>query len=207
MGGVSRNLRSNALPETIAIEAVHPPISNFGKRGFFQSIQNRGSPMSNPKHSSQKSKNLGRGRPSIYSEELANQICTRIALGESVRKICSTDDTPNEETIYRWVLNNEDFSKKYRLAREMQQERHLDELLEIADDPPPLTAMGATDSGAIQHARLRIDTRKWAMARLSPKKYGEKLDMSHGVQADNSLASLIRRISGTGLPVVKDDPE
>lgn len=114
---------------------------------------------------------------------------------------------PNEETIYRWVINIEDFSKKYRLAREMQQERHLDELIEIADDPPPLTPMGTTDSGAVQHARLRIDTRKWAMARLSPKKYGEKLDMNHGVQPEDPLASLIRRISGSGLPVVKEASE
>ncbi len=161
--------------------------------------------MSNPKHSSQKSN--GRGRPSIYSNELADKICTRIAFGESVRKICASEDMPNEETIYRWVINIEDFSKKYRLAREMQQERHLDELIEIADDPPPLTPMGTTDSGAVQHARLRIDTRKWAMARLSPKKYGEKLDMNHGVQPEDPLASLIRRISGSGLPVVKEASE
>ncbi len=162
--------------------------------------------MPKPKRSADVKEKAARGRPSIYSSDLADKICMQIAFGTSVRKICTADDMPNEETVYRWILNNEEFSKKYRLAREVQQERHLDEIIEIADKHPPLTATGSTDSGAVQHAKLRIDTRKWAMARLAPKKYGEKVHLDHCAQPENPLADLIQRICGTGLPVVKDDP-
>lgn len=45
-----------------------------------------------------------------------------------------------------------------------------DEILEIADGTP-------AEKGAIALARLRIDTRKWMMSKLSPKKYGDRLDL------------------------------
>ena len=32
-----------------------------------------------------------------------------------------------------------------------------------------------TDSEAIQRSKLRVDTRKWAMSKLAPKKYGDKI--------------------------------
>ena len=44
-------------------------------------------------------------------------------------------------------------------------------MLEIADETPP-------DKDAIAAARLRIDTRKWVMSRMNPKKYGEKVDVA-----------------------------
>jgi len=161
--------------------------------------------MPKPKRSADVKEKAARGRPSIYSGDLADKICMQIAFGNSVRKICAAADMPNEETVYRWILNNEEFSKKYRSAREVQQERHLDEIIEIADEQPPLNAIGSTDTGAVQRAKLRIDTRKWAMARLAPKRYGTQADLSQNVESENALASLIRTIYGTSLPVVKDD--
>ena len=92
-------------------------------------------------------------------------------------------------------------------ALEIKADIMRDEILEIADAPPEKTPFGSTDSGAVQDKRVRIDTRKWLMARQSPRKYGDKLDIDHGVQKDNPLASLIQRIAGTGLPVVKDVPD
>lgn len=162
--------------------------------------------MANTENFPDMAKASGRGRPTIYSEVLADQICVRIAAGDSVRKICQANDMPNEETIYRWILNLEAFSKKYRTAREIQQERYLDELIEIADEKPRVTPMGSTDSGAVQHAKLRIDTRKWTMARLAPRKYGDKMGLDHGVQQENPLATLIKRIAGTALPVAIEIP-
>ena len=147
------------------------------------------------------------GRPSLYSDELADEICSRIAAGESVNKITQESDMPCRDTFFRWVFNNKQFSDKYARALEIKADIMRDEILEIADAPPEKTPFGSTDSGAVQDKRVRIDTRKWLMARQSPRKYGDKLDIDHGVQKDNPLASLIQRIAGTGLPVVKDVPD
>ncbi|CAH0532189.1 terminase small subunit, partial [Ralstonia phage UAM5] len=53
------------------------------------------------------------GRPSIFTEELAMKICLRIACGESVRTICKDAGMPSQDTIYRWVFQNAEFSEQY----------------------------------------------------------------------------------------------
>lgn len=85
-----------------------------------------------------------RGRPSKYSEELALEICSRIAEGESLLKICRDDHMPRRETVHVWVLEGEkhtmsdgfdqkgeeirvSFSNKYARARELQAEYLFDE--------------------------------------------------------------------------------
>ena len=35
------------------------------------------------------------------------------------------------------------------------------------------------DGPAVQHAKLRVDTRKWAASKLKPKKYGDRLENVH----------------------------
>lgn len=104
------------------------------------------------------------GRPSTYSEEMADLICEKITEGMSLRKICMLDGFPKSSAVYVWLDRNPDFADKYARAREAATEDMLEEILEIADN----TELDAQDK------RVRIDTRKWAMGKLKPKKYGEK---------------------------------
>lgn len=49
-------------------------------------------------------------------------------------------------------------------------------MFDIADKMPKLTDTKfgtAVDAGDIQHKRVQIDTRKWALSRMQPKKYSE----------------------------------
>lgn len=115
------------------------------------------------------------GRPTDYSNEIADLICERIADGESLRSICSDESMPCRATVFRWLGLDKAFSDQYARAKEEQAELLADELVDIADEPPPLTAMGSTDSGAVAAMRLRIDTRKWVASKLKPKKYGDKV--------------------------------
>jgi hypothetical protein len=125
-------------------------------------------------------------RPTIFSEELADAICERLASGESLVRICGGDDFPSETTVYRWLQTDLAFRDKYAKAREVQAERMADEILEIADDASNdwMTrfangggeAPGWTLNGEhVQRSRLRIDSRKWLMSKMLPKKYGDKL--------------------------------
>lgn len=107
------------------------------------------------------------GRPSDYSQELADSICERLADGESLRSICSADDMPAKTTVFRWLGANQEFRDQYARAREEQAESLADEITEIADT--------ADDA---QIARLRIDARKWVASKLKPKRYGDRLELS-----------------------------
>lgn len=124
------------------------------------------------------------GRPSSYKTETADYICQELVEGRSMRSICLDEDMPSEGTVYNWLQDFPDFLEKYTRARASQAERMLEEIIEIADDSSGDTEYG--DSGPkpnnewINRSKLRVETRKWAMAKLAPKKYGDKLDVTSG---------------------------
>lgn len=108
-----------------------------------------------------------------FDQTAASEICERIARGESLRKICGAerdDFLPGQTSVYQWLATNEDFAKQYARARELQADSKFDE----ADD----IAKSATVEN-VQLARLQIDTIKWQASKLSPKKYGDSVQMKH----------------------------
>lgn len=130
-----------------------------------------------------------KGRPSIYSDELAEQICERIANGMSMREITRADDMPGMSTVFRWLADNLNFREQYARAKEAQAEYLAEELLEISDDGSNdwmerKNAEGElvgwnVNGEAIQRSKLRVDARKWLMSKMLPKKYGDKIDINH----------------------------
>ena len=104
------------------------------------------------------------GRPSTYTEEMGNLICDKLTEGVSLRKLCMQKEFPTASTVYVWLDRFPDFAEKYARAREAATEDMLEDILEIAD----------RDGLDPQEKRVRIDTRKWVMGRLKPKKYGDK---------------------------------
>jgi hypothetical protein len=129
------------------------------------------------------------GRPSEFTDEIADEICLRIAAGESVHRMVLDDHMPDERTIYRWLAKFESFRLKYARAREQQMEFYAQEILEISDDGrndwmerfgQDGESLGYQINGeVVQRSRLRVDSRKWLMSKLAPKKYGDKLDVEH----------------------------
>lgn len=120
-----------------------------------------------------------RGRPTIYTPEIADEICKRLSFGESLRAICRDEGMPNEATVRMWALDDkEGFYTQYARARELQAMRWAEEVLEISDEPPPITGEGKIDGAGVQHQRLRVDSRKWLLSKVLPKVYGDKIDVT-----------------------------
>ena len=121
------------------------------------------------------------GRPSDYTEELAADICVRLADGESLKAICAEDQMPHRATVFRWLAAHESFRDMYARAREEQADTLADELVTIADEASVSVKHEgeefrlALDATGVAHNRLRVDTRKWVAAKLKPRKYGEKV--------------------------------
>ncbi|WP_255560457.1 terminase small subunit protein [Pseudochrobactrum sp. Wa41.01b-1] len=112
-----------------------------------------------------------RGRPTEYTESLASYICVELASGRSLRSICSTDDMPAESTVRLWVTDDRNgFSAQYTRARDAQMDAMAEDILSIADEE---------NEEDTQRAKLRIDTRKWLMSKMAPKKYGDKVMNEH----------------------------
>ncbi len=128
-------------------------------------------------------------RPSTYNQELADKICAQLADGMSLRSVCNADDMPCKATVFNWFRAYPDFLDQYTRAKEESADALSDDMLDIADDK----------DGDPQRDRLRIDTRKWLASKLKPKKYGEKVDVEHGVTQPFAEV-VIRAISATRSP-------
>jgi hypothetical protein len=113
------------------------------------------------------------GRPSRFTQAIADEICERLSRGESLRTICEDDHMPGRATVHRWLGESKAFQDQYARAREIQADYYADR---IVDD-----AMVATDA---QIGRLRMDALKWAASKLAPKKYGDKVQHVGGNEGD-----------------------
>lgn len=124
--------------------------------------------------------NPNSGRPTIYSDELANIIFEKISTTtRSLKTICSDETLPDVGTVLRWLRDNEAFRNQYARAKEEQADLMTEEMVDIADDGSNdtiQTKMGPMeDREWTSRSKLRVDTRKWIASKLKPKKYGDKI--------------------------------
>lgn len=105
------------------------------------------------------------GRPTKFTQELADTICERMANGETMRSICREIDIP-PSTVIEWTMNNKSFSEQYTQARQKQADSYADMILDEA-----------FNSHDAQIGRLRVDALKWVASKLAPKRYGDKVEV------------------------------
>jgi hypothetical protein len=149
------------------------------------------------------------GGQTVYTQEAADEICRRLAEGETLRQVCRSEHLPGESTVRNWVADDrEGFSAQYARAREAGYVRMAEELLEIADDGSndwmerensDGSSVTVVDHEHIQRSRLRVETRKWILAKALPKIYGEKIQIDARHEHVNGLsdAELERIASGS----------
>lgn len=135
---------------------------------------------SEPKTTEEPKKN---GRPKEYSNDDYFAVLLRMESGETLAAICAEDGTPSESSVRMWKNSCEEYLLAYTRAREEQQHSWADQIVEIADDATndyveKVRKDGSKqilfDKEAVMRSQLRVDTRKWLMARLAPKSYGDK---------------------------------
>lgn len=149
------------------------------------------------------------GRPTTYTQELADEICSDITLGCSIRTVCSKETMPSVKTFYTWLRTHDEFLQQYTRATEERSEAMAEDIMDIADDGSNdwmvINRKDGTDAWQlngehVQRSRLRVESRKWLMAKMKPKKYGDKLDV---VSEGEKLQ--LGNIIGYVLPSINND--
>lgn len=128
-----------------------------------------------PEESQELPKQKKLGRPSSFTQELADEICDRIAKGETLRTIIKDSHMPERKTIYSWLEANESFQHQYAQARSQQADNYFEQIVDEA-----FTSHDA------QIGRLRVDALKWVASKMQPKKYGDKLEIE--TKGDSNIA-------------------
>jgi non-homologous end joining protein Ku len=95
----------------------------------------------------------------------------RTADGESMRAICSDDHMPSTTTICNWLSKADDIVlEQYARAMDMRGQRFGERVTDIAE-----RVLEDKDLDP-NRAKVATDALKWAAARLSPKKYGDRIE-------------------------------
>lgn len=111
------------------------------------------------------------GRPTNYTEAIADEICERIVAGDSLASICREDNQPSYRAVMTWLTKHESFAQKYARARVDSADSVADEIKDIANR----VLNGQVDP---QAARVAIDALKWDAGRKKPKVYGDRLELA-----------------------------
>lgn len=143
------------------------------------------------------------GRPTIFTPELSEKILKRVVDGESIRSICRDDDMPSLSAFFRWIVEKPDFKEQYDHATDVRAETIFEEALEIADTVlmgEKVKTSGEGDTlkvetqtgDMVDRARLKVDTRKWFLSKLKPKRFGERLDLNHSGNLEIGLTDRLK---------------
>ncbi|NSX16927.1 helix-turn-helix domain-containing protein [Cupriavidus taiwanensis] len=116
-----------------------------------------------------------------------DEICGRIAEGQTLAEICREEGMPSRRTVYDWIRDDADFAKAMETARDIGADAIAEEALRIADSPLEgveleIGADGGTKEkrgDMLGHRKLQVETRLKLLAKWHPKKYGEKVTAEH----------------------------
>jgi hypothetical protein len=132
--------------------------------------------------------------------QVMNYVCAELAntaIGlENVLKR-APQPMPSRKTVMAWIAKDSRIGDRYEQAKQLQIQLIAEDILIIADNCAHDYLIKVNKDGQqvvvlnsdnIQRARLRIDSRKWLMSKLMPKKYGDRL---YGAHTENNNFSNI----------------
>ena len=116
-------------------------------------------------------------KPERDKDAICQAVLQGMRNGLSAFKSCQEAGVP-QSTFNRWVDADAKLAEDYAHAREDLIERIANEVMELADSDVPGTGDGKRDWQAIQQRKLQVDSRKWLLSKLAPKKYGDRLELA-----------------------------
>lgn len=121
--------------------------------------------------------------------KIAELVFAGMRSGMSAFKACQNAGV-NQSTFNLWLNQDAELAAEYARAREDLIELLANETMAIADqafeeieeqavgkDGKPVVLKKKVPVD-VQRARLQVDTRKWLLSKLAPKKFGDKLELT-----------------------------
>lgn len=131
-------------------------------------------------------------------EARAAAVLEAIASGMSLRTAAKSCGVA-AQTFLDWCTADPELAGQYARSRDTMIDAIADETIRLADDPPernPLT--GAIDSASVAKQRLQVDTRKWLLSKLAPKRYGERLEVAGDADAPLKVGLTVEFVKPKG---------
>jgi hypothetical protein len=128
-------------------------------------------------------------------KDIAELVISGMRSGLSAFKACEAAGVP-QSTFNLWLNEDAALAAEYARAREDLIERIANEVIELSDADVGLQPDGKKDWAAVQKHKLQVDTRKWLLSKLAPKKYGEKLELTGDPDRPLAIQKIERVVVG-----------
>lgn len=123
------------------------------------------------------------GRPSSFSQQVADEICRRMCEGETLSEICEDEHMPDRVTVWRWSNSHPDFATQCARARVYLGHHFGDQIKRRIDRITQKTAYA--DSVA-------INALQWMAMKTAPKDFGDKQEVTH--EAGDTLTQFLDKV-------------
>lgn len=137
------------------------------------------------------------GRPTLYTLELAKEICDKLAYsGKGLATLCRENEHwPDRITIYRWMDERDGFRDMYEKAKNTRLDNmlsHMEDIIINAVDDIGQNGKEATSSIAMNLINKHVDLLKWQLTKLRPKQFGDKMTFeTNGPTHEDFLKALV----------------
>lgn len=145
------------------------------------------------------------GRPTEYTEKLADEICDEIENSIfGLDHLClKNPHWPTVRNIRKWLRKYEYFRQKYVEVKDKQADNCAEETLVVAYDDKKDFKVIIDDEGnektifvaeAVARSNLKVKTLQWTAARLAPRKWGDQKDNGTDQNKESLLQKLIDKL-------------
>ena len=107
-----------------------------------------------------------------FSQGLFDRICALLAVGGSLREVCAMEDMPDRATFNKWRKLTSELQAQYDAACVDREEVYFGEKRVTKSNGD----VEVTEIDMVERARVQIDARKWCLARMNRKKYGDRIE-------------------------------
>lgn len=120
--------------------------------------------------------------------EVVEAFLDMIRNGRSCAQACRQDGMPSSKTIQNWALTDAEFARRYEEAKQDRGNYYGELVAEVA-----LAGLQGKykDSAML---RAAIDGLKWSAARMAPKSFGDRMEVSHSAQG--SYVEALKAVQG-----------
>ena len=119
------------------------------------------------------------GRPTLYTEDMADFICERLSMGETLLEVCRDNErVADRATVTRWLVKNPEFASRIMRARDFGQDASIDQCREIIENATPEN---------VNVAKLQVWHRQWEASKRARRNFGDKVDVSHSTSPIDTM--------------------
>lgn len=117
--------------------------------------------------------------PAIYNPAAVwPVIFEAISNGASLTEAMRQPNMPSLAWAKRQLQHDPDLQRAYQAAIVERAQALADQIVHLSDSQPPPDLEGAALSAWVQQLKLRLWARTWVAAKLAPRQWGERLDVS-----------------------------